>query len=70
VSQKISLSLVLVVLFAASLVHPGSAQAQSLTPGSIVKWFDDKGDLTDSVIFEDEKTGNVGIGTTTPNARS
>ena len=52
----------LAVLFASF----GYAQAQSITPGNIVKWLDDVGDLTDSVIAEDPNTGNVGVGTANP----
>jgi hypothetical protein len=58
-------SSVSILMLAVSFVNLGDAQAQSITPGQVVKWFDPFGDLTDSVITEDPN-GNIGIGTTNP----
>jgi hypothetical protein len=53
------------ILFAGSLASVGSAQAQSQTPGTIVKFYDDLSP-TDSVITEDPVTHNIGIGISNP----
>jgi len=54
------------VLFV-SLGYAHAQNGMSITPGKIVKWFDSLGNLTDSVIYEDPGTGNVGVGTFSPN---
>jgi hypothetical protein len=54
---------ILSAMLALTLPH---AQAQTTTPGQIVKFFDPFGTPTDSVISEN--AGNIGIATTTPSA--
>jgi len=55
----------LAILFA-SFGYAHAQNGMSVTPGKIVKWLDPFGDLTDSQIYEDPSSGNIGIGTTNP----
>ena len=56
------ISLVSFFVLCAMLVPSSrSVQAQTVTPGNIVKWFDAAGTPTDSVISENN-VGNIGIG--------
>ena len=64
-----TLSSVSILMLAGSYVSLASAEAPngiSITPSTITKWADGFGDLTNSVIYEDPNTGQVGIGTSTP----
>src|SRR5262252_5336709 len=56
----------LAILFA-SFGYAHAQNGMSVTPGKIVKWLDPFGDLTDSQIYEDPSSGNIGIGTTKSN---
>ena len=68
VSGKASRLLSIVFSLGMSVLSLGYVQAQTITPGQIVKWFDADGYLTDSVITESDR-GLVGIGTMSPQAK-